>query len=364
MPQEDRRLLVRYHREGDPAAREQLVARFLPLARQLARRYQRGGEQLDDLVQVASLGLLKAIDRFDPARETAFSSFAVPTILGELKRHFRDKGWSVRVPRDLQELAVKVDRVADEMSRELGRAPTPAEIAERTGTSLEQVLEAREASGRLPRGVARPPAHGRGGGRRLLRRRRRRRRPRLPASPRRRRRCERLMRVLSEREREVLRLRFEEDLTQSEIGARVGVSQMHVSRLIRQSIARLRDEAEPAPDWRYGSVHGPLGPRARSTCSRTIRRSCTRRAASRARSRSASRRARSSRTTRSTSARTWSWSTARSRSTRAAARSAAARASWRSSTRASATRCARRPTRGCCSCSRPGPATATPGARD
>jgi RNA polymerase sigma-B factor len=244
--QEDRRLLIRYHREGDPAAREQLVTRFLPLARQLARRYQRGGEQLDDLIQVASLGLLKAIDRFDPARETAFSSFAVPTILGELKRHFRDKGWSVRVPRDLQELAVKVDRVGDEMSRELGRAPTPAELAERTGTTLEQVLEAREASAAYravsldrPRsddddegdsfadafgavdpgfGLAEDAAT-----------------------------VERLMRVLSEREREVLRLRFEEDLTQSEIGERVGVSQMHVSRLIRQSISRLRDEAD-APD--------------------------------------------------------------------------------------------------------------------
>jgi RNA polymerase sigma-B factor len=239
---EDRRLLVRYHREGDPAAREALVERFLPLARQLARRYQRGGEQLDDLVQVASLGLLKAVDRFDPARETAFSSFAVPTILGELKRHFRDKGWSVRVPRDLQELAVKVDRVADEMSRELGRAPTPAEIAERTGTTLEQVLEAREASAAYravsldrPRtddeedgdsyadavGVEDP-------GYRIA-----------EASAT----VERLMAVLSDREREVLRLRFEEDLTQSEIGARVGVSQMHVSRLIRQSIARLREEA-------------------------------------------------------------------------------------------------------------------------
>jgi len=244
--QEDRRLLIRYHREGDPAAREQLVTRFLPLARQLARRYQRGGEQLDDLIQVASLGLLKAIDRFDPARETAFSSFAVPTILGELKRHFRDKGWSVRVPRDLQELAVKVDRVGDEMSRELGRAPTPAELAERTGTTLEQVLEAREASAAYravsldrPRsedeeegdsyadafgevdpgfGLAEDAAT-----------------------------VERLMRVLNEREREVLRLRFAEDLTQSEIGQRVGVSQMHVSRLIRQSIARLRDEAD-APD--------------------------------------------------------------------------------------------------------------------
>jgi RNA polymerase sigma-B factor len=241
--QEDRRLLVRYHEHADPIAREQLVERFLPLARQLARRYQRGGEQLDDLVQVASLGLLKAIDRFDPARETAFSSFAVPTILGELKRHFRDKGWAVRVPRDLQELAVKVDRVADDMARELGRAPTPAEIAERTGATLEQVLEAREASAAYravsldrPRtdeeedGDSYADAIGaEDPGFRLA-----------EASAT----VERLMRVLSEREREVLRLRFEEDLTQSEIGARVGVSQMHVSRLIRQSIARLRDEAE------------------------------------------------------------------------------------------------------------------------
>jgi RNA polymerase sigma-B factor len=240
--QEDRRLLVRYHREGDAAAREQLVERFLPLARQLARRYQRGGEQLDDLVQVASLGLLKAIDRFDPGRETAFSSFAVPTILGELKRHFRDKGWAVRVPRDLQELAVKVDRVADDMARELGRAPTPTEIAERIGATLEQVLEAREASAAY-RAVSldRPRTDDEEGGDsyaeavgaedpgfRLA-----------EASAT----VERLMRVLSEREREVLRLRFQEDLTQSEIGARIGVSQMHVSRLIRQSIARLREEA-------------------------------------------------------------------------------------------------------------------------
>jgi RNA polymerase sigma-B factor len=241
---EDRRLLERLHRHGDPAARDALVERFLPLARQLARRYQHGGEQLDDLVQVASLGLLKAIDRFDPARETAFSSFAVPTILGELKRHFRDKGWAVRVPRDLQELAVRVDRVTDELSRDLGRAPSIAEIAEHIGTTAEQVLEAREAAAAyravsLDRshdeddeadsgmaasvgiedpgfGVAEDSAT-----------------------------VERLMRVLSEREREVLRLRFAEDLTQSEIGARVGVSQMHVSRLIRHAVSQLREAAEP-----------------------------------------------------------------------------------------------------------------------
>ena len=236
---EDRRLLERYHHDDDPAAREALVERFLPLARQLARRYQRAGEPLDDLIQVASLGLLKAIERFDPARETAFSSFAVPTILGELKRHFRDKGWSVRVPRDLQELAVKVDRVGEDMGRELGRAPTPGEIAERIGATQEQVLEAREAAGAY-RAVSldRPrneedeegelvDAFGtEDHGFELAE----------DAAT-----VQRLMRVLSDREREVLRLRFEEDLTQSEIGDIVGVSQMHVSRLIRQSIARLRD---------------------------------------------------------------------------------------------------------------------------
>jgi RNA polymerase sigma-B factor len=241
----DRRLLERAH-AGDQAARAALVDRFLPLARQLARRYQRGGELLDDLNQVASLGLLKAIDRFDPSRTTAFSSFAVPTILGELKRHFRDKGWSVRVPRDLQELAVKLEPTSEQLLRELGRAPTLAEVAERLDTSAELVLEAREAAAAYravsldrPRdgdeedgadalgqtvgvddpgfGVAEDAAT-----------------------------VAQLMRVLSDREREVLRLRFVEDLTQAEIGVRVGVSQMHVSRILRQAIARLREAASEA----------------------------------------------------------------------------------------------------------------------
>jgi RNA polymerase sigma-B factor len=237
---EDRRLLERFHETGDPAAREALVERFLPLARQLARRYQRAGEQLEDLVQVASLGLLKAVDRFDPSRGTAFSSFAVPTILGELRRYFRDKGWAVRVPRDLQELAVRVDRALEELGAQLGRAPTPSEVGDHLGVTAEQVLEAREAAAAYravslerPRdeeeaagveacvgtedpgfGIAEDAAT-----------------------------VERLMRTLSDREREVLRLRFEEDLTQSEIGRRVGVSQMHVSRIIRHAIARLREAA-------------------------------------------------------------------------------------------------------------------------
>jgi RNA polymerase sigma-B factor len=243
---EDRRLLERYHRTGDPAAREALVQRFLPLARQLARRYHRGTEPLDDLIQVASLGLLKAIDRFEPERPTAFSSFAVPTILGELKRHFRDRGWSVRVPRDLQEMAVRVDRVSDDIARRLGRAPTTAEIAEHLDITTEQVLEAREAAGAYRAVSLDRPRDDDGDGEGIV--------DSMGvedpgfglaehAAT-----VERLMSVLSDREREVLRLRFEEDLTQSEIGARVGVSQMHVSRLIRQALTRLRAEAEERRD--------------------------------------------------------------------------------------------------------------------
>jgi RNA polymerase sigma-B factor len=237
----ERRLLQRAH-GGDAAAREALVERFLPLARQLARRYQRAGEQLDDLVQVASLGLLKAVDRFDPERETAFSSFAVPTILGELKRHFRDKSWSVRVPRDLQELAVRLEPASEQLALDLRRAPTLGEIAEHLSTTVEQVLEAREAAGAY-RAVSLDRTRddddeGEG--------------PAIAigvedpgfsvaedAAT-----VDRLLNVLNEREREVLRLRFQEDLTQAEIGERVGVSQMHVSRLIRQSIAQLRAAVE------------------------------------------------------------------------------------------------------------------------
>ena len=122
-----------------------MTRRYLPLARQLARRYQGGDEPLDDLVQVAAMGLVKAIDRFDPGRGIAFSSYAVPTILGELKRHFRDRTWSMRVPRDLQELSLRIDRTVEELSRDLHRAPSVAEIAAAIGATEEQVLEALEA---------------------------------------------------------------------------------------------------------------------------------------------------------------------------------------------------------------------------
>jgi RNA polymerase sigma-B factor len=242
---EDHELFVRC-RAGEPAAREALVERFLPLARQLARRYQRADEPLDDLTQVASLGLLKAIDRFDHTRDIAFSSYAVPTILGEVKRHFRDRTWAVRVPRDLQELSLRVDRAISSLSRELRRAPSVGEIAEAVGASEEQVLEAREAAGAYRAASFDAPRIGGDddggaggdtmgdafglddGGFGLAEDR---------AT------IDRLMQSIAPREREVLRLRFVEDLTQAEIGARIGVSQMQVSRLIRQSLGRLRATA-------------------------------------------------------------------------------------------------------------------------
>jgi RNA polymerase sigma-B factor len=239
----ERSLFARFQRDRDRAAREALVERYLPLARELARRYARGNEPLDDLIQVASLGLLKAIDRFDPTRRTAFSSFAVPTIVGELKRHFRDKGWSLRVPRDLQELAIRVERVADDLESELGRTPTAEEIARRTGVRTEQVLDAREAVGAYRAASLHRPRDDAEAGDALI--------DVIggedpgyhvadEAAT-----IERLMSVLTDREREILRLRFAEDLTQSEIGARVGLSQMHISRLIRNAIAQLRQAAQP-----------------------------------------------------------------------------------------------------------------------
>jgi RNA polymerase sigma-B factor len=229
-------------RSGDARARERLAERYLPLARRLARRYQRSEEPLEDLVQVASLGLLKAIDRFDSSRDVAFSSFAVPTILGELKRHFRDRTWSVRVPRDLQELALRVDRTVAELSLGKRRAPTVSEIAEAVGATEEQVLDALGAAGAYHAGSLDAPRPGRadadtpgesladslgeeeGGFERAEQR--------ATLAP--------LLAHVSPRERLVLTLRFGEDLTQAEIGERIGVSQMQVSRLIRQALIRLR----------------------------------------------------------------------------------------------------------------------------
>jgi RNA polymerase sigma-B factor len=245
--EDDRALFSRYLDSRDPVDREALVERFLPLARQLARRYQRPEEPFEDLFQVASLGLVKAIDRFDLSRDVAFSSYAVPTILGEIKRYFRDRTWSVRVPRDLQELALRVDRKVAELSTDLRRAPTVPELAEAVGVQEEDILEALEASGAYratslstPRGNEDEAGEtlgdtvgmdetgfGLAEDRATL---------------------DRLLRAVTPREREVLRLRFEQDLTQAEIGELIGVSQMQVSRIIRQSLARLRTVAQSGAD--------------------------------------------------------------------------------------------------------------------
>src|ERR687886_1769282 len=241
--QEDRALFERYLNRRDPVDRELLVERFLPLARQLARRYERPEEPFDDLFQVACLGLVKAIDRFDLSRDVAFSSYAVPTILGEIKRYFRDRTWAVRVPRDLQELALRVDRKVTELATDLHRQPTVPELADALSLDEEQVLEALEASGAyratslsLPRSnedeagetlgdTVGTSEEGFG-----------------PAEQRAT--LDQLMQTLPARERHVLRLRFDEDYTQAEIGEVIGVSQMQVSRIIRQSLARLRAVAE------------------------------------------------------------------------------------------------------------------------
>jgi RNA polymerase sigma-B factor len=221
-----------------------MVERHLGLARHLALRYADSGEPFEDLVQVASIGLVKAVDRFDPERGVAFSTFAVPTILGELRRHFRDRGWAIHVPRDLKEAALRVDRA---IAAHPGRPPTPAELAKATGFTVEEVLDAMEAGGAHRALSLDAPTGNDDDG--------------APSTivdqlgdeddelsrARDRATIARLSSVLDEREREILRLRFEEDLTQTEIGERVGVSQMHVSRLIRSALTRMRTEAQDAP---------------------------------------------------------------------------------------------------------------------
>jgi RNA polymerase sigma-B factor len=238
----ERRLLERYAKDRSPIVREELVDRFMPLARRLAARYAGGAEPFDDLVQVASVGLVKAIDRFDPERGTAFSTFAVPTILGELKRHFRDRGWSVHVPRDVQERILKVERAMSELPAKLGHAPTVQEIGKRIEATDEEVLEAMHAAqGHHAVSLDATSSIGDGDEPGPLR-------DRIgeedlsfdtveygeAIGP--------VLEEISERDRTVLHLRFVEDMTQSEIAERVGVSQMHVSRILRSTIEKLRKQ--------------------------------------------------------------------------------------------------------------------------
>lgn len=234
------RALAMRARRGDRGAREALIAEHLPLARALARRYRRGGEPLDDLVQVASLGLIKAVDRFDPDRGHSFSTFAQPTIVGELLRHFRDTGWGVHVARGTQELALRVRAAAEAIEAETGSSPTPRQLAERTGATLEAVIEALGAlANRTALSLAAPTGgHDDGGTDTTIA-------DTLGSTDDGYQRAEArallgsAVRCLPEREQRILRLRFIEDMTQSEIAAAVGVSQMQISRLLRQSLERL-----------------------------------------------------------------------------------------------------------------------------
>jgi RNA polymerase sigma-B factor len=238
---DDKQLLRRYHEQGDLQAREELIERYMSLVRSLARRYSYRGEQLDDLVQIGAIGLIKAIDRFDLERGVELTTYATPNIIGEIKRHFRDKGWSVRVPRGLQELNVQISKLIEQQTVQLGRSPTIPELAKAAGVEEEAVLEALE-SGRAYSSVSLST----GGSsdeegevdpldslgteeheyevsedRAVL----------APG-----------FKVLDQRERRILHLRFFRGMTQSQIAEQIGISQMHVSRLIRRSLEKIREE--------------------------------------------------------------------------------------------------------------------------
>ena len=234
--------LQRRHRGGDTRARDELIERYLPLARQLAYRYRDRSEPVADLHQVAYLGLVGAVDRWDHTRGTAFSTFAVPTILGQLRRHFRDSTWLVRPPRDLQELWLEVSKARDELWQELGRSPTARDVADRLGVTMEHVTDALQLGATRvaesldellrpddPDGAtvldqAADPDDGYAVADAVIA-------------------LEQISGVLDDRAREVIRLRYSEDLLQREIAERVGCSQMHVSRILRDAVSVLTDHA-------------------------------------------------------------------------------------------------------------------------
>jgi RNA polymerase sigma-B factor len=252
---EEARLWRALAQTGDPAVREELIRRNMPLAKRLALRYRGASEPFDDLLQVANLGLVNAVDRFDSKRGIPFTAFASPTILGELKRHFRDRVWTVRVPRGLHDRMAEVDKAIAELTRELQRSPSVGEIAERLELEQTDVLEVLEANhNRRPLSLDRPggedsddvsPAEWVGEederfelveGRIAL---------------------DAALPYLEERERIVLRLRFVEDMTQSQIAERIGHSQMHVSRILRRALARIRERFEQ--ERGDGQPSGPSG---------------------------------------------------------------------------------------------------------
>lgn len=239
-----RELFRLYKEKGDEEARDQLIVSHLNLVRFLASKFKNRGEPLDDLVQVGTIGLIKAIDRFDPERGLEFTTYATPTILGEIKRHFRDKGWSIRVPRRLQELSAKVNQATDELTVELQRSPSVEEIAAKLGVGAEEILEAMESSGaytsvsleaggsseddEAPALIDRLGSVDED----------------LDASD------DRMViddaiRDFSPREQEIVRMRFIDGLTQVEIAKRLGVSQVQVSRLLRRTLRKIQDKIDP-----------------------------------------------------------------------------------------------------------------------
>jgi len=241
MPRLDDKILLRkYHEEGDLQAREKLIEQYMSLVRSLARRYAYRGEQLDDLVQIGAIGLIKAIDRFDLDRGVELTTYATPNIIGEIKRHFRDKGWSVRVPRGLQELNVQLSRLVEQLTVQLSRSPTIPELAKAAGVEEESVLEALE-SGRAYSSLSLSTGGGDGdddldplesiGSEELQYEVSENRAVLAPG-----------FKALDDRERMILQLRFFDGLTQSQIAQQVGISQMHVSRLIRRALEKIREE--------------------------------------------------------------------------------------------------------------------------
>jgi RNA polymerase sigma-B factor len=239
-------LFQRWCEHHDPRARDALIERFLPLARTLARRYIRTSEPYDDLVQVASLGLVNAVNRYDPSRGHAFTSFAVPTILGELRRHFRDTGWAVHVPRGLQERSRKINEAQQLLTNRSGRPPTVAQLSEYLELTHEEVLDglhAGEAYDAVSLNATRPSDEDDGdsyldslgeedhslglidGAATIFA----------------------AAKELPERERQILFMRFGKDFTQTEIAEQIGVSQMQISRLLRKSLRRLHELTDEAP---------------------------------------------------------------------------------------------------------------------
>ncbi len=239
-----RELFRLYKEDGDEEAREQLIVSHLNLVRFLASKFKNRGEPMDDLLQVGTIGLIKAIDRFDPSRGLEFTTFATPTIMGEIKRHFRDKGWSVRIPRRLQELSAKVNTTTDDLTRELQRPPSVAEVAERLGVTVDEVLEAMESS----TAYSSVPLEGTGqdsdddapsvldhyaaedgdlaaSDDRMV--------------------IEEAISTFTPREQAVMRMRFEQGMTQVEIAEKLGISQVQVSRLLRKVVKQVQERIDP-----------------------------------------------------------------------------------------------------------------------